>query len=118
MFPNGWPGRGLLILRIGVGLLLLHDGICVMMAPMHQPVDGLSLASALAGLLLLVGLWTPIAGATLACLAIALFLVQGKDPYLLLLEAIIGIALALLGPGVRSIDAALFGRRRIDLPED
>jgi hypothetical protein len=29
----------------------------------------------------------------------------------------LGAALAMLGPGVRSVDARLFGRRRIDIPE-
>jgi hypothetical protein len=32
-------------------------------------------------------------------------------------SAAIGAALAMLGPGVRSIDARLFGRKRIDIRE-
>jgi putative oxidoreductase len=31
--------------------------------------------------------------------------------------AAVGAALAMLGPGVRSIDARLFGRKRIDIRE-
>jgi hypothetical protein len=31
--------------------------------------------------------------------------------------AAVGAALAMVGPGVWSIDARLFGRKRIDIPE-
>jgi hypothetical protein len=34
-----------------------------------------------------------------------------------ILLAVVGAALAMLGPGVTSIDARLFGRKRIDIPE-
>lgn len=117
MFPNGWPGRGLLILRVGVSALLLHDGAGLFAASVSPLVDSLTAVAALAGVLLLLGLWTPISGILVAFCCGGLLVCHAKDPSILLLEAFTSIALALLGPGIRSIDAVLFGRRRIDLPE-
>jgi len=118
MFPNGWPGRGLLLLRAGTGLLLVRDGICILASPLHQHADGLTMVASLTGLFLLLGLWTPIVGMLLAGLSLTLLTFQHEDPRILFLHAMIGVALALLGPGVWSIDAAMFGRKRIDLPKD
>jgi len=42
-------------------------------------------------------------------------LVQHDSPHSGVLLAVIGIALALVGPGALSIDARLFGWKRIDL---
>jgi hypothetical protein len=39
------------------------------------------------------------------------------DPWIALSQAILGAALALIGPGAWSIDARRYGRKRIELPE-
>ena len=117
MFPNGWPGRGLLVLRIGTGILLLHEGAGVLLLRGHALPDVFVLLAALAGLLLFFGLWTPFAGFMLACEELGLLLVAGSDPVPCLLYTFIGVALACVGPGVWSIDALFFGRKRIDIPE-
>ena len=65
------------------------------------------------GLLLLVGLWTPIAGTMLAILGLLHAFLHAANPWTCLLMAILGAALALLGPGVWSVDARLFGWKRI-----
>lgn len=71
--------------------------------------------SIVAAALLLVGLWTPISGSLVAAAA----LWAGVSSYLglstsLLLTAI-GGALVMLGPGAWSVDARLYGWRRIDV---
>jgi putative oxidoreductase len=73
-----------------------------------------------AGILLLVGLWTPISGSLVAASGIWNAVSQAADPWADILLAGIGAALALLGPGAWSVDARLFGWKRIDLhrPED
>src|SRR5258708_14139690 len=62
MFPNGWPGRGLLLLRLGAGIVLTHDGVGEMlMAPEWHGIIWQSLAT-IGGVLLLIGFFTPMAG--------------------------------------------------------
>jgi uncharacterized membrane protein YphA (DoxX/SURF4 family) len=69
-------------------------------------------------ILLLAGLWTPIAGAIVAILTLGrLFWHRGAEVWTHLLVAALGIALALLGPGAWSVDAWRFGWRRIEIPD-
>jgi uncharacterized membrane protein YphA (DoxX/SURF4 family) len=67
-----------------------------------------------AGLLLLLGLWTPLAAMLVA--AIELWKIYWKvgDPWIYLLLATIAAAIAMLGPGCWSVDARLYGWKRID----
>jgi uncharacterized membrane protein YphA (DoxX/SURF4 family) len=67
-------------------------------------------------LLLIVGFWTPIAGAVVAVVAIVEVVTTGEPPVGHFLAATIAGALMMLGPGRLSIDARLFGWRRIDVP--
>ena len=67
------------------------------------------------GILLLVGLWTPIAGVFVALLAPWLAFSHPGNPWGYIMLGTLGAALALLGPGGWSVDARLFGWRRIDI---
>jgi hypothetical protein len=74
MFPYGWPGRRLLLLRLGVVAILTHDGIRAWMgAPQREPI-ALYVVAAIAGVSLLLGLWTPVAGAIMALSEIGIVL--------------------------------------------
>jgi uncharacterized membrane protein YphA (DoxX/SURF4 family) len=68
-----------------------------------------------AGILLLAGLWTPIAGSLVAVLGVWKSMTQPGDPWANIFLGTIGIGLALLGPGEWSADARLFGWKRIDI---
>jgi uncharacterized membrane protein YphA (DoxX/SURF4 family) len=87
-----------------------------------QLVNGTSLQSitphviaAGAGLFVLFGLWTSVGGAILAVIELFIAFSQHHDPWLSVLLAGIGIALALLGPGTWSVDARRSGWKRIEI---
>ena len=107
-FARGWPGTGLLCLRLITAAGALHYVLSS-----GQPLLKTVLASA-AGLLLCAGLWTPIGGATIAALALWCLVFSTKgDPWAHAQLAGMAAALAMLGPGAWSIDARLFGRKRL-----
>ena len=69
-----------------------------------------------AGILVIAGLWTPIAGTSIALIEIWKMLTLTGDKWVWLLLGTAGAALAMLGPGLWSIDARLFGWKRIEAP--
>ena len=78
--------------------------------------DWVNALRACLGLLLLAGLWTPVAGALLAMLTLSYGVAHSNDVWHSPLLGTIGAALALLGPGGWSIDARLFGWKRVEIP--
>ena len=113
-FARGWPGVGLLVMRLVAGIAFIARAA----ATMHNgPLTTFATAivAILAGLCLLAGLWTPIAGSLVAAIGIWFACTHVEDPLASLLLATIGAALALVGPGAWSIDARLFGWKRIDI---
>ena len=75
-----------------------------------------SLLSLALGLLLMGGLWTPIAGVLATIFALIHGVAHMTDARQALLLGSIGVALALLGPGAWSVDARLFGWKQIEIP--
>lgn len=119
MFPHGWPGRGLLLLRIADGVLVFHQGLEQLSGLQHTPATiPLNATAVIAGAMLLFGIWTPIVGTLLAALEIALLLTGTGRSEDAILASVISLSVAMLGPGVWSVDAALFGRQRLEFPKD
>jgi putative oxidoreductase len=80
------------------------------------PVILLHVAQLLTSGFLVVGLWTPIAGAVQTLLGGAAIYASGlENSYVMI--SILGLSLAMLGPGAWSIDSHLYGRRRIQLDD-
>jgi uncharacterized membrane protein YphA (DoxX/SURF4 family) len=73
----------------------------------------MQLGATIAGVFLLIGLWTPIAGVIVALSEIGIALAGTDHLQASILMATLGIGLAFLGPGALSIDARLFGRKRL-----
>ena len=69
------------------------------------------------GILLILGLWTPVAGTVLAILALWNAFLHPANAWTCILLGTLGGALALLGPGAWSVDAYLFGWKRVELPD-
>lgn len=114
-FAQGWPGAGLLILRLVAGSVALALGIPGVRAAQEIEPAALEAAAVIGGALLLAGLWTPVSGCLIATFALWSLVVKCGDPWRSILLASIGIALAMIGPGVWSLDARLFGWRRLDV---
>ena len=68
------------------------------------------------GILLIPGLWTPIAGALIALVETCQIITISGDHWVPLLLGTIGGAIAMLGPGLWSVDARLFGWKRVEAP--
>ena len=103
-------------MRLVVGAVLILRAISKLSGapPMHG-----TLAVALeagSGSLLIPGLWTPVAGILVALTEISQIMTTDGDRLVCLLVGTIGAALAMLGPGLWSADARLFGWRRVEVP--
>ena len=116
-FAHGAPGVGLLLLRVVTAIALVFDLTTALRSGPPLGPTILYALTGVAGLLLLVGLWTPIAGTLLAILASRSVFLHPADPLSWILLAALGAALALLGPGGWSADARLFGWKRVELPD-
>jgi putative oxidoreductase len=67
------------------------------------------------GSLLIVGLWTPIVGILLAIAALWNAFAYPQYRWYGIVIGALGAALALLGPGMWSVDARLFGWKRLKI---
>ena len=85
---------------------------------LHDPSSPLILPAvgeALTGALLVVGLGTPIVAILVCVLQLGMLLVTDGAIALHVVLAAISVCLTVMGPGAWSMDARLFGRRRVDI---
>ena len=116
-FAGGWPGAGLLLMRVVVGsALVVRAGFRLGsdLPPMNVTIPAVLLIGA--GILLIAGLWTPIVGTSIGLIEFWKMLTVAGDKWVWLLLGTAAVALAMLGPGLWSIDARLFGWKRIEAP--
>jgi hypothetical protein len=108
-FAESWPGFGLLVQRLVTGFVLLHN------APFREAPGDATIApeamGAVLAIFMMIGLWTPLAGALIAAVEVWTIVAYPGDPRAPILLATFGATLAMIGPGAFSIDARLFGRK-------
>ena len=127
---SGFPGRaqgfGLLLLRIAVGTTLLVQAF-PHTSDLGDPRPAgvvFGLVALVVGVFLILGFLTRFTAVVIASLAVGLtwLLLMAPStstlPNLLLSTnaVVLGIAIVFLGPGAWSLDAVLFGRRKVIIP--
>jgi uncharacterized membrane protein YphA (DoxX/SURF4 family) len=125
-FPTGYPGLALLLLRLVVGgaaSLQAWMLISTNHGALSTSVIVVALLAFVAGLALIIGFMTPIAGVLLSAGGLLLTVDASTAWHLSLFESglariefiAISAALIPLGPGAFSLDARLYGRREIEV---
>jgi putative oxidoreductase len=112
-FANGWPGRGLLFQRVLTAAVLTT---CVVSRVTEASWSAAlpELIAAGLGIFILVGLWTPFVGTLVGLTEVWILLSRPTGSWIPLILTTLGFTLAMIGPGAWSVDARLFGRKRIE----
>jgi len=104
------------LLRLVAGGAAIVQGITKLEASLSAGSIFLEGLEIVAGILLIIGLWTPLSGSLVAAAELWHWIsVKPADPISNLLLGAIGAALALVGPGAWSVDSRLFGWKRIEV---
>jgi putative oxidoreductase len=114
-FVPGVPGAALLVMRVVTTAALAANGVSHLSTPVATGSTTLLILQTAAGFLLLVGFWTPVAGLLVLGLQGWQLFSQPQDYWTHILLGTLAGALALLGPGAWSVDAWLFGWKRINI---
>ena len=122
-FPRGWPGAGLALLRGAVGVTAIIHGWRLVASPdVSSTVTWLvGVPAVLSGAALIVGLFTPAAAILFAAGTVAVafnwfpwcrfYPIHSRLALILLITMC--LVITLIGPGAVSLDARLFGRRKV-----
>ena len=98
-FAEGWPGAGLLLQRVLTSTILLYLGASHLLETARSVPSLPYLIAAVAAGLLLLGLWTPLAGITIALVEIWIFFASSGNSLTAITLASLGLTVAMIGPG-------------------
>jgi hypothetical protein len=125
-FPDGWHGVGLLLLRISLGGTLLIQGLAYLLEE-NSLVSGhgaLYMLVMCIGTSLMIGLLTPAVSTVAFLTGLGLTFLWFPAPSwnlfhgnpLSFVTIVTALAIIFLGPGAYSVDARVFGRRKVIIP--
>ena len=118
-FPDGWPGHGLLLLRLTLGLPLIYWGVTDLTSAYHPVIP--TLAASIAAILVVSGLFTSVAAGIVVLaqvwMAVSLAFAHEGERSMHLFLAAAAASIAMLGPGAWSLDARRFGRKVFEIGE-
>jgi len=113
-FAHGWPGAGLLLLRLVIAVALVYQVTVTLPTGHSLQAAVIAILTAMVAILLLVGVWTPITGALTAPIELLNIFARADNPWICVLLGSLGISIAMIGPGAWSVDARRYGWKRID----
>jgi uncharacterized membrane protein YphA (DoxX/SURF4 family) len=116
-FAGGLPGLGLLLIRLAVGVTACAHGIEQLRAGALTPFFVIALLHLVLGALILIGLWTPVAGILLALTAIVDAFMHPSMRGYWAFAGTVAAAVALIGPGRWSVDVRLYGWKSLKIPD-
>jgi putative oxidoreductase len=99
--------------RILVGGALIYCAISSLTDALRFEIAVPELLAAAAGVLIIAGLWTPVTGIIVSVVQGWIAFSRPNGTLIPIVLAILGLSLAMIGPGAWSLDARLFGRKQI-----
>ncbi len=122
-FPHGLHGVGLLLLRIAIGVRLFAQGYACLLDAHGLKFGAWALGWVAlgTGILCILGFLSPLAAGFSALTEMTVYFwhpawVASFLDLFTIDTIVVPVAILLLGPGVISLDACLFGRRKIVIP--
>jgi hypothetical protein len=111
-FPSRGAGVALVILRVAVAVVLISGARLCPGLGVESGVELLATLAGIAAMLLLVGWYTPLAAGLAVLVSLGTLWFCHETTVNVLLIAIL-VSIGLLGAGAYSVDARLYGRRRL-----
>jgi len=115
-FAEGWPGAGLLLQRTLTSAILIYYGASHLLENARLASNIPYAIAAIAGVFLFLGLWTPVAGITISAVGVWIFFLCSAHSLTAIVVAVLGASAAMIGPGMWSVDAKLYGRKHLQDP--
>lgn len=114
-FAEGWPGAGLLLQRVLTSSILMYYGTSHLFHA--SPAEmALYLIAIISGFFLFLGFLTPLAGIAITLVGVWVFFTCPVHPLAAIVVAVLGASVAMIGPGMWSIDARRYGRKHLEAP--
>jgi putative oxidoreductase len=99
--------------RLLVGGASIYCAISSLSDALRFEIAGPELLGAAAGALIIAGLWTPVTGIIVSAVQSWIAYCRPNGALMPIVLAVLGLTIAMIGPGAWSIDARLFGRKQI-----